>query len=64
MTRLSEPFVPLTSNALVAQTFNSVELDIAPTVVFRELNAAGQLVALAHKDEARTIEAVSSITKY
>jgi hypothetical protein len=34
---------------------------IAPIVVFRELNAAGQLGAVAQADEAKTIEAKRSI---
>jgi hypothetical protein len=34
---------------------------IAPIVVFRELNAAGQLGAVAQADEAKTIKAKRSI---
>jgi hypothetical protein len=61
ITRVKEPLDPFTKVALDAQRVSCAESLTAPIVVLTELNAEGQLGAIVQLDEARAIEASSSI---
>lgn len=60
-TSVREPFDPLTKVALDAQSVSSAESLIAAIVVLTELKAPGQFGAIVQLEEARAMEASSSI---